>query len=162
MVPAGDFAGVRSWVNSHNLGGDITLVAGKAQRPLRRHAAGTVAAMLDIALGPYQGWLSEELERFTYLCVEKDTDLEGPRPNGVIGRVTRMGMRTAANDRLVKADASRRYRWIGRDNSALRSELEEDLEGLRRQFDDADRQTGVARGMVRAQQGRIDELNRVQ
>ena len=162
LVPAGDFAEVRAWVNSHNLGGDITLVAGKAQRPQRRHAAGTVAAMLDIAPGPYQGWLSEELGRFTYLCVEKDTDLEGPRPDGVVGRVTRMGMRTAANDRLVKADSPRRYRWIGRDNSALRSELEEELEGLRRQFDDADRQTGVARDLVRAQQSRIDELNRLQ
>ena len=145
-----------------DLGGDITLVAGVAQRPVRKHPAGTVAAMLDIAPGPYQGWLSEELERFTYLCVEKDTDLEGPRLDGVIGRVTRAGMRTALNKRLVKADAPRRYRWIGRDNSALRAELKEELEGLRRQFDDADRQTGVTRGLVRTQQGRVDELSRLQ
>ena len=79
LVAAEDFPAVRAWVNSHNLGGDITLVPGVAHRPVRTHQAGTVAAMLDITPGPYQGWLSEELERFTYLCVEKDTDLEGPR-----------------------------------------------------------------------------------
>ena len=89
LVAAEDFPAVRAWVNSHNLGGDTALVPGVAHRPVRAHQAGTVAAMLDITAGPYQGWLSEELQRFTYLCVEKDTDLEGPRPDGVIGRVTR-------------------------------------------------------------------------
>jgi len=162
LVAVGDFPQVRAWVNSHPLDGDVTLVPGVAQRPVRTLPAGTVAAMLDIAPGPYQGWLSEELERFTYLCVEKDTDLEGPRLDGVIGRVTRAGMRTAPNKRVVKAGGPRRYRWIGRDNSALRAELKEDLEGHRRLFDDADRQTGVARGLVQAQQGRVDELNRLQ
>jgi uncharacterized protein YPO0396 len=162
LVAPGDFPEVRAWVNSHPLNGDITLVPGVAQRPVRALPAGTVAAMLDIAPGPYQGWLSEELARFAYLCVEKDTDLEGPRLDGVIGRVTRAGMRTAPNRRVVKADASLRYRWIGRDNSALRAELKEELEGLRRQFDDAERQTGVSRGLVQAQQGRVDELNRLQ
>ena len=136
---------------------------GVAQRPVRTHPAGTVAAMLDIAPGPYQGWLSEELARFTYLCVEKDTDLEGPRTRrrdrpGDPGR----NAHCPPTGRVIKADAPRRYRWIGRDNSALRAELEDELEGLRRQFDDADRQTGVARGLVQAQQGRIDELNRLQ
>jgi len=117
--------------------------------------------MLDITPGPYQGWLSEELERFTYLCVEKDTDLEGPRLDGVLGRVTRAGMRTAPNRRVIKADAPRRYRWIGRDNSALRAELKDELDGLQRQFDDVTRQVEIARGVLQAQQGRIDELNRL-
>jgi uncharacterized protein YPO0396 len=94
--------------------------------------------------------------------VEKDTDLEGPRLDGVIGRVTRAGMRTAPNQRVVKADTPRRYQWIGRDNSALRGELEDELNGLRRQFDDVSRQVEIARGLVQAQQARIDELNRLQ
>jgi uncharacterized protein YPO0396 len=162
LVTAGDFPAVRAWVNGHNLGGDITLVPGVAQRPVRTLPAGTVAAMLDIAPGPYQGWLSEELARFTYLCVEKDTDLEGPLLDGVIGRVTRAGLRTARNRRVIKADAPLRYRWIGRDNSALRAELKEEIEGLQRQFDDADRLTLIARGLVQAQQGRVDELKRLQ
>ena len=71
-------------------------------------------------------------------------------------------MRTAPNKRVTKADAPRRYRWVGRDNSALRAELEDELDGLRRQFDDVARQVIVARGLVQAQQGRIDELNRLQ
>jgi uncharacterized protein YPO0396 len=161
LVAAGDFPAVRAWVNSHNLGGDITLVPGVAHRPVRAHQAGTVAAMLEIATGPYEGWISEELERFTYLCVEKDTDLEGPRLDGVTGRVTRAGMRTAPNGRVIKADAPRRYRWVGRDNSALRAELQDELDGLRRQFDDITRQVDVARGLVQAQQSRIGELNRL-
>ncbi len=162
LVAAEDFPAVRAWVNSHNLGGDTTLVPGVARRRVRTHQAGTVAAMLDITAGPYQGWVSEELERFTYLCVEKDTDLEGPRPDGVIGRVTRAGMRTAANKRVIKADAPRRYRWVGRDNSALRAELEDELSGLRRQFDDVTRQVELARGLTQTQQARIDELSRLQ
>jgi uncharacterized protein YPO0396 len=163
LVPTEDFAAVRAWVNSHPLGGDITLVPGVAHRPVRAHQPGTVAAMLDTtAADRYQGWLSEELERFTYLCVEKDTDLEGPRPGGVVGRVTRAGMRTAPNRRVTKADAPRRYRWVGRDNSALRAELEDELNGLRRQLDDVARQADIARGQVQVQQARIDELNRLQ
>jgi len=161
LVPAEDFPAVRAWVNSHTLDGDTTLVPGAAHRPARTHPAGTVAAMLDITPGPYQGWLSEELERFTYLCVEKDTDLDGPRPAGVIGRVTRAGMRTAPNRRVIKAGAPHRYRWVGRDNSALRAELEDELGGLRRQYDDITRRVEVARGLMQAQQGRIDELNRL-
>ena len=161
LVAAEDFPAVRAWVNSHNLGGDITLVPGVAHQPVRTHQAGTVAAMLAITPGPYQGWLSDELERFTYLCVEKDTDLEGPRLDGVKGRVTRAGMRTAPNRRVIKADGPRRYRWIGRDNSALRAELEDELDGLRRQFDDFTRQVTIARDLIQAQQGRINELNRL-
>jgi len=162
LVAAEDFRAVRAWVNSHNLGGDITLVPGIAHQPARTHPAGTVAAMLDIADGPYQGWISAELERFTYLCVEKDTELDGPRRDGIVGRVTRAGMRTAPNKRVIKADAPRRYRWIGRDNSALRAELKAELEGLRLQFDDVNRRVEVARGHVEGQQGRISELNRLQ
>ena len=161
LIAAEDFPAVRAWVNSHNLGGDITLVPGVADLPVHAHKAGTVAAMLEITPGPYQGWLSEELERFTYLCVEKDTDLDGPHVGGVLGRVTRAGMRTAPNRRVIKADAPRRYRWVGRDNSALRAELEDELGGLRRQFDDVTRQVEIAGGLLRAQQGRIDELNRL-
>jgi uncharacterized protein YPO0396 len=161
LVAAEDFPAVRAWVNDHNLRGDITLVPGVAHRPVRTHRAGTVAAMLDIAAGPYRGWLSEELERFTYLCVEKDTDLDGPRLDGVTGRVTRAGMRTARNRRVIKADTAHRYRWIGRDNSALRAELQEDLNGLRRQFDDLTRQVENTWSTLTTQQGRIDELNRL-
>jgi len=162
LVATQDFAVVRAWVDRNSLGGDVTLVPGVARRPVRAHQAGTVAAMLDITPGPYQGWLSEELERFTYLCVEKDTDLEGPRLDGVVGRVTRAGMRTAPKGRVIKADAPRRYRWVGRDNSALRAELEDELNGLRRQFDDVSRRVGLARGVVQGQQGQIDELSRLQ
>jgi uncharacterized protein YPO0396 len=162
LVAAEDFPAVRAWVNSHNLGGDITLVPGVAHRAVRTHRAGTVAAMLDIADGPYQGWISEELERFTYLCVEKDTELDGPRLDGTVGRVTRAGMRTAPNKRVIKANAPRRYRWIGRDNSALRADLKDELGGLQRQFDDIDRQVAVTRGLVQTQQDRIGELNRLQ
>lgn len=162
LVATEDFPAVRAWVNSHNLRGDVTLVPGIANLPVRTHQAGTVAAMLDITAGPYQGWLSEELERFTYLCVEKDSDLEGPHLHGVVGRVTRAGMRTAPNRRVIKADAPRRYRWIGRDNSALRAELDDELDGLRRQFDDVARRVEIARGAVQTQQGRIDELSRLQ
>jgi uncharacterized protein YPO0396 len=93
--------------------------------------------------------------------VEKDTDLEGPRLDGVVGRVTRAGMRTAPNRRVIKADAPRRYRWVGRDNSALRAELEDELNGLQRQFDDVTRQANFAWRRVQAQQARIDDLNRL-
>jgi uncharacterized protein YPO0396 len=161
LVAAEDFPPVRAWVNHNNLGGDLTLVPGVANRPVRTHRAGTVAAMLDIAAGPYRGWLSEELERFTYLCVERDTDLDGPRLDGVTGRVTRAGLRTARNRRVIKADAPHRYRWIGRDNSALRAALQDELDGLRRQYDDITRQVDGTWGDLRAHQCRIDELNRL-
>jgi uncharacterized protein YPO0396 len=163
LVPTEDFKVVRAWVNAHNVDGDITLVPASAHQRVRIHQPGTVAAMLDTSpAGAYQGWLSEELQRFTYLCVEKDTDLEGTRLDGVVGRVTRAGMRTARNRRVVKADAPRRYRWVGRDNSALRGELEDELNGLRRQFDDAARQVDIAWHRFQAQQARIDDLGRLQ
>jgi uncharacterized protein YPO0396 len=162
LVDADDFPAVRAWVNSHNLAGDITLVPGIRHQSMRTHPIGTVAAMLDIADGPYCGWISAELERFTFLCVEKDTELDDPRGVGIVGRVTRAGMRTAPKKRVIKADASRRYRWIGRDNSALRAELKQELDGLRLQFDDVNRRVEVARGQVETQQDRIGELNRLQ
>jgi uncharacterized protein YPO0396 len=162
LVTEDDFPAARAWVNSNNIDGDITLVPGVAHRPMRTHQAGTVPAMLDVTAGPYQGWLSQELERFTYLCVEKDTDLEGPRLDGVVGRVTRAGMRTAPKGRVIKMDTPRRYRWVGRDNSALRAELEDELGGLQRQFDDTARQVEIARDAAQAQQDRIGELDRLQ
>ena len=73
--------------------------------------------------------------------------MKAPDVDGVLGRVTRAGMRTAPNRRVIKADAPRRYRWVGRDNSALRAELEDELDGLRRQFDDVTRQVQIARGL---------------
>lgn len=161
LVAREDFPRVRAWVNSHNIGGDITLVPGVSHRPVSTHRAGTVASMVDIAAGPYRGWLSEELERFTYLCVENATDLDGPRLDGVVGRVTRAGMRTAPHGRVIKADAPQRYRWVGRDNSAMRAELEDELAGLQRQFDDVARQVGIARGAARAQHDRVGELDRL-
>ena len=161
LVAEEDFPAVRAWVNNNTLRGDITLVPGAAHRPVRTHRPGTVAAMLEIAPGPYQGWLSQELERFTYLCVEKDTDLAGPRLDGTAGRVTRAGMRTARNGRVVKADASHRYKWIGRDNSALRAELQDELSGLRRQFDDLARQAGNTRSTLETLQERAGELSRL-
>ena len=152
---------MRAWVNSHNLGGDTTLVPGVSHRPVRTHQAGTVAAMLDIAAGPFQGWLSEELGRFTYLCGEGHRPgRPPPRWCGWPGDPGRM--RTAPNRRVIKADTPRRYRWVGRDNSALRAELEDELDGLRRQLGDVARQVEIARDRVQAQQGRIDELNRLQ
>ena len=162
LVPADDFPAVRAWVNSHHLRGDVTLVPGVAGLPAGIHREGTVAAMLDIEDGPYRGWISRELERFAFLCVEKDTDLDGPRIKGAVGRVTRAGMRTAANKRVIKADAPLRYRWVGRDNSALRAELEDELGGLQRQFADVSRRVEIARGAVQAQQSRIEEVDRLQ
>jgi len=162
LVTAEDFPAVRAWVNSHDLRGDITLVSGAAGRPVRAHPAGTVAAMLDVTEGPYQGWLSGELERFTYLCVERDTDLDGPRAGGVVGRVTRAGLRTAPHRRVIKADGQRRYRWIGRDNSVLRAELKDELDGLQRQFDDFTRRVAIARSAAQEEQDRIGELDRLQ
>ncbi len=94
--------------------------------------------------------------------MEKDTDLEGPRIDGVVGRVTRAGMRTAPNRRVIKADAPRRYRWIGRDNSALRAELEDEVDGLRRKFDDFTRRVEIARSTVQAERDRIGQLDRLQ
>jgi uncharacterized protein YPO0396 len=55
LVTAEDFPAVRAWVNSHNLGGDITLVPGVADLPVHAHKAGTVAAMLEITPGPTKG-----------------------------------------------------------------------------------------------------------
>jgi uncharacterized protein YPO0396 len=163
LVDTADFPAVRAWVNSNDLGGDTTLVPGATDQPVGTHPAGTVAAMLDTtAAGRYRGWLSEELRRFTYLCVERDTDLEGRRPEGVAGRVTRAGMRTAPNRRLVKADAPHRYRWVGRDNSALRGELEDELNAFQRLYDDVTRRAELALGQMQAQQTRIDELDRLQ
>jgi uncharacterized protein YPO0396 len=161
LVAPEDFPTVRAWTDRHDVGGDITLVPGVTHRPVRHHPAGTVPAMVEVSEGPYQGWLSEELERFTYLCVEKDTELDGPRPGGVIGRVTRAGMRTAPNGRVIKADATRRYRWVGRDNSALRAQIADELEGLKAQFDAAAQQLETARLAVRRQQTRVEELKRL-
>ena len=161
LVAPEDFLSVRAWTDRHDVGGDITLVPGIKHRPVRHHRAGTVPAMVEVSEGPYQGWLSEELGRFTYLCVEKDTELDGPRPSGVVGRVTRAGMRTAPNGRVIKADAPRRYRWVGRDNSALRAQIADELEGLRTQFDVAVRQLEIARVAMLSQQTRIDELKRL-
>ena len=53
-------------------------------------------------------------------------------------------------------------RPVGRYNSALRAELEDPLNGLRRQSDDVTRQADIARLRVQAQQPRIDEPGRLQ
>jgi uncharacterized protein YPO0396 len=71
-------------------------------------------------------------------------------------------MRTAPNRRLVKADAPHRYRWVGRDNSALRGELEDELNACQRLYDDVTRRAELALGHMQAQQIRIDELDRLQ
>jgi uncharacterized protein YPO0396 len=161
LVPEEDFRAVRAWVNSHDLHGDVTLVPAVAHRPVLTHPAGTVPSMLELTDGPYRGWLSEQLARFTYLCVDSDSDLDGSRPEGVVGRVTRSGMRTAAHGRVVKADGARRYRWLGRDNSALRAELAEELAGLKRQYDDITRKVQLTRGEADDHRDRIGELDRL-
>ena len=63
---------------------------------------------------------------------------------------------------MIKADTPRRYRWVGRDNSALRAELDDDLAGLQRQFDDISRRVEIARGTTRTGQARIGELEQIQ
>lgn len=128
VVPVEDFATVRAFVNNNNVRGDITLVPGRGHLPERHHPVGTVAAMLELTSGPYRGWLSEELQRFAYLCVETDAELEGPRAGGIVGRVTREGLRTAPNGRVAKSDTQQAYTWVGRDNTALVAELRRELE----------------------------------
>ena len=161
LVGERDFASVRAWVNSHNQRGSITLAPGAAGRPTRRHPDGTVPAMLDIADGPYQGWVSGQLSRFTYECVESDTDLDGDFPAGVVGRVTRSGMRTAPGGRVTKNDTVSDYRWIGRDNQALRAQLSSRLDGTRLAFDAAARAAESAGHNLKEHQSQMEALLRL-
>lgn len=161
MVPQDDFRAVRAYVNNHDIQGDITLVAAQEYQQIRQHPAGTVAAMLEVVPGPYQGWISGQLRRFTFLCVERDTDLDGPLPTDVVGRVTRAGMRTAANGRLKKADSPQRFRWIGRDNSDLLAELRDEITGLGRAFDASQILLGTATLAVDEHQAKRGDLDRL-
>lgn len=156
-----DFATVRAYVNSHDLRGQVTLAPARTGQPTRSHPEGTVPAMVDIADGPYQGWLSGQLARFTYECVERDTDLPGPTQPGVVGRVTRSGMRTAPDGRVTKNDTPSRYRWLGRDNQALRTQLAADLDATRTAYDAADKRAGIARQALKEHQARMDGVLRL-
>ena len=81
LVPAEDFPAVRAWVNSHNLGGDITLVPGAAHRPVRAHQAGTVAAMLDIsAPAPTRGGSARNWSGSPTCAWRRTPTLKAPAP----------------------------------------------------------------------------------
>ena len=161
LVGARDFAAVRAWVNSHDQRGRVTLAPGRAGQPIRRHPDGTVPAMLDVADGPYQGWISGQLARFVYECVENDTDLDGDLRPDVVGRVTRSGMRTAPDGRVIKNDTLSDYRWIGRDNQALRAQLHARLDGTRLAYDDAARAVELAAQATKEHQSQMEGLLRL-
>lgn len=161
VVSERDFPAVRAWVNSHNTGGHITLAPARTDQPVRSHPAGTVPAMLTNDAGRYEGWISSQLARFAYECVERDTDLDGPLPAGVVGRVTRSGMRTAREGRVTKNDATGFYRWIGRDNQQLQADLHEQLRATQQAYDDAQRRTRMARDTVQEHQTQMEALVRL-
>lgn len=119
-----DYSSVRSWVATHRVGGRVSLPP-PLQRTPRTPIDGTVPAMLDVADGPFHPWLINELvTRHSVQCVERSEDLDSaPLPTGVTGRVTRSGMRTGREGRVVKDDRERKYIWVGRDNQALRARL---------------------------------------
>lgn len=162
VVGETDFPRVRAYVNDHHMGGDITLVRARSHQGAVTPIPGTVPAMLDVTGGPHAGWLSGQLRsRFSYLCVERDTDLDTRLPDGVTGAVTRAGMRAASRDRVTKHDSEIRYRWIGQDNLQLRRDLEEEALALAGEADDADRRAESAREQVKKHGDRMAELSRL-
>jgi uncharacterized protein YPO0396 len=157
-----DFARVRAYVNDHDMRGDITLVRARSQQGTVTPVPGTVPAMLDITDGPHEGWLSQQLRsRFSYLCVERDTDLDTRLPDGVTGAVTRAGMRTTSHDQVTKHDAEIRYRWIGRDNQQLRRDLEDEGRALVDELNDVRRRAESARQQVDKHNRRLADLSRL-
>jgi uncharacterized protein YPO0396 len=161
-VDEADFARVRAYVNNHHMRGDITLIRARSQRGSVSPIPGTVPAMLDITDGPQAGWLSSQLRtRFSYLCVERDTDLDIRLPDGVTGAVTRAGMRATSRDQVTKHDTEIRYRWIGQDNQQLRHDLAEEGRALAGEADGVHRRAESAREQVRQHNGRIAELSRL-
>lgn len=126
-----DYRTVRSWVAHNRVNGRVILAppgAPAAAHPIH----GTVPAMLEVADGPFHDRILAELvDRFSFECVEDETELDGPRSPGVTGRVARDGMRTGSHGRVIKDDRERRYTWIGRDNQALRARLDDDIAACR-------------------------------
>jgi uncharacterized protein YPO0396 len=126
-----DYRTVRVWVAHNRIDGRVTLAppeAITAPPPI----PGTVPAMLEVVEGPFHDRLVAELvKRFSFECVEDERELDGPRRTGVTGRVTRDGMRTGSHGRVVKDDRERKYKWIGRDNQALRTRLDEEIAACR-------------------------------
>lgn len=156
-----DHATVRAWVNQNDVGGRVSLAKAESGRPGRTPVPGTVPAMLEVTSGPFHEWVTRELERFSVLCVERDTDLDGTLPPGVVGRVTRAGMRTTSNGRVIKDDTPSRYRWIGRDNQALRARLDEELDAYRVRYDAVQGQVDQARTAVTQHEASIGALERL-
>lgn len=161
VVPIEHLPAVRDYVNRTDLRADITLAPAGRNMPESQHPTGTIASMVQLTAGPYRGWLSQQLTRFTYLAVESDADLDGDLPKGVVGRVTRAGMRTAHHGRFVKSDTPMRHRWIGQDNSDLLSQLKEEVEGLHREYDAAQAAVTPARLAYEEHQRRMDDLKRL-
>ncbi len=162
VVAEGDFPRVRAYVNDHNMNGVITLVRARSGVPLVAPIPGTVPAMLDITDGPNAGWLSERLcSRFSYLCVERDTDLDTQLPEGATGAVTRAGMRATRRDRVTKDDSDIRYRWIGRDTQRLRRELEEEGRKLVDEHGRLNEGVELAQKAADSHNLRVDELGRL-
>ncbi|MFD7159033.1 ATP-binding protein [Kribbella sp. NPDC059898] len=131
VVDERDLPNVRKYVNDHDMRSAVTLAKATATGPVAEPIDGTIPALLDIADSPCRNWIQAELNRFPYCYVERDTDLNEPRPRGTIGAVTRSGMRTGTHDRFVKDDRPARYTWIGWDTHHLRSELNDELTALR-------------------------------
>lgn len=131
LTPERDYRTVRAWVARNRIDGRVILPRPEAQTATHP-IPDTVPAMLDVADGPFHDRLVAELvNRFSFECVEDEPELEGPRRPGVTGRVTRDGMRTGSHGRVIKDDRERRYKWIGRDNQALRARLDDDIAACR-------------------------------
>lgn len=144
-VDENDLPKVRGYVNDHDMGQAITLVHVAATRAGAAPIDNTVPALLDVAEAPYREWLMSELVgHYSYWCVESDSDLHSPRPDGACGAVTRAGMRTAARGRFVKNDRKSPYGWIGWDNQQLRSNLAAEVDSLRREQPTAEQQADTA------------------
>lgn len=146
VVDRRDFALVRQFVNKTPMGGDVRLVpvdvsAGPPVQPI----PGTIPEILELAESPYSPWLSRELrDRFSYVYVESDSDLDSIRPRGTQGAVTRSGMRTASRERFVKVEPNDRYRWLGWETARLRADLDDEIETLKRQHGPADERASAA------------------
>lgn len=157
VVDESHFDEVRRFVNDNDMRGRIVVVPARAQASAERDPIPqTVPALLRFAeTSPFRFWLHDLLvtER-SVLCVDSPDDFDAQRPAGTSGAVTRTGLQTASRGRIVKDDR-RRDSWIGLDNSARVSELQEriaQLEALlvdeQQAYDAVDRREEAEKGLL--------------
>lgn len=133
LVAERDFATVRRFVHDNDMRGSITLAPVPAAAATLEPEADTIPGLLEFDRHDYSDWLRAELIRTqNYWCVERETDLDRPRPAHTRGAVTPAGMRTAGGNRVTKDDRTPRYTWIGWDNRALIHDLEDELQAAQR------------------------------